>query len=99
MFPHDSVHLIARQYVHIHVQLGIHAHVAVPSFEFPIFISLYSVMPPSLSLSPLSLRALMTKLLNPLQTKIEEWKKTAVQMDREHDKGACFHFEFIKIIL
>jgi hypothetical protein len=46
---------------------------------------------PSLSLS-LTHRALMTKLLNPLQTKIEEWKKTAVQMDKEHEKGTCFHY-------
>ena len=44
-------------------------------------------------------RALMTKLLNPLQTKIEEWKKTAVQMDREHEKGALFPEIIMMIII
>lgn len=32
-------------------------------------------------------RALMTKLLGPLQVKIEEWKKTTAHLEREHDKG------------
>ena len=36
---------------------------------------------------PHTCRALTNKLLNPLQIKIEEWKKTTVQMDREHEKG------------
>jgi hypothetical protein len=29
----------------------------------------------------------MTKLLGPLQVKVEEWKKTTGALEREHDKG------------
>lgn len=32
-------------------------------------------------------RALSSKLLVPLQSKIEEWKKTTSQLDKEHEKG------------
>ena len=32
-------------------------------------------------------RALMGRLLAPLQGKIEEWKKTTTHFDREHEKG------------
>ena len=34
-------------------------------------------------------RALSSKLLAPLQSKVEEWKKTTTHMEREHDKGVC----------
>lgn len=39
------------------------------------------------SLPPSTCSALSSKLLVPLQSKIEEWKKTTVHMDKEHDKG------------
>lgn len=31
--------------------------------------------------------ALMESLINPLQDKIEDWKKTANQLDKDHAKG------------
>jgi len=39
-------------------------------------------------------RALSSKLLAPLQSKIEEWKRTTSNMDREHEKGE-FVCEFV----
>lgn len=41
---------------------------------------------PCLSLSPGS-SALMESLINPLQDRIEDWKKTANQLDKDHAKG------------
>ena len=38
------------------------------------------------SLSPCS-SALMESLINPLQDRIEDWKKTANQLDKDHAKG------------
>uniref|UniRef100_A0A4W4GX18 IMD domain-containing protein n=1 Tax=Electrophorus electricus TaxID=8005 RepID=A0A4W4GX18_ELEEL len=32
--------------------------------------------------------ALMDNLINPLEVKIEEWKKVAAQLDKDHAKGA-----------
>lgn len=40
----------------------------------------------SLLLSPCS-SALMESLINPLQDRIEDWKKTANQLDKDHAKG------------
>lgn len=34
-----------------------------------------------------TLSALMEKLVTPLQDKIEEWKKTAALLDKDHAKG------------
>lgn len=39
-----------------------------------------------ISVSPYS--ALLESLINPLQDKIEDWKKTANQLDKDHAKGA-----------
>lgn len=41
-------------------------------------------------LSSLPCRALMAKLLAPLQVKVEEWKRTTSALEREHDKGKLF---------
>uniref|UniRef100_A0AAR2LD30 IMD domain-containing protein n=1 Tax=Pygocentrus nattereri TaxID=42514 RepID=A0AAR2LD30_PYGNA len=46
---------------------------------------LYHLISLSLSLS-LSLSALMESLINPLQERIEDWKKTANQLDKDHAK-------------
>lgn len=35
----------------------------------------------------LSLSALMESLIMPLQDRIEDWKKTANQLDKDHAKG------------
>lgn len=35
----------------------------------------------------LSYSALMESLITPLQDKIEDWKKTANQLDKDHAKG------------
>lgn len=43
-------------------------------------------LPHSLLLSPCS-SALMESLINPLQDRIEDWKKTANQLDKDHAKG------------
>lgn len=43
-------------------------------------------LPHSLILSPCS-SALMESLINPLQDRIEDWKKTANQLDKDHAKG------------
>lgn len=40
----------------------------------------------TLLLSPCS-SALMESLINPLQDRIEDWKKTANQLDKDHAKG------------
>lgn len=39
-----------------------------------------------LGISPSS-SALMESLINPLQDRIEDWKKTANQLDKDHAKG------------
>lgn len=36
-----------------------------------------------------TLSALMDKLVTPLQDKIEEWKKTAALLDKDHAKGTA----------
>lgn len=36
---------------------------------------------------PLCCSALMEGLVTPLQDRIEEWKKTANQLDKDHAKG------------
>ena len=36
-------------------------------------------------------RALMTKLITPLQGKVEEWKKTTSLLDKEHEKGTLLN--------
>ena len=35
----------------------------------------------------ISLRILLETLISPMQEKMEEWKKAAVQLDRDHSKG------------
>ena len=71
-----------------HFRLAIHDsakwYIFVNSRKCPTII-LYNMPPPSRSL-PVS-RALSTKLLAPLQIKVEEWKKTTATLEREHDKG------------
>lgn len=47
-----------------------------------------SALPHSLPLSPCS-SALMESLINPLQDRIEDWKKTANQLDKDHAKGTA----------
>lgn len=39
----------------------------------------------------LSSSALMESLITPLQDKIEDWKKTANQLDKDHAKGTYTH--------
>ena len=58
-------------------------------FLFFILLSLFlSSFPPSYFLS-----ALMESLVTPLQDRIEDWKKTANQLDKDHAKGqtSAFH--------
>ena len=70
----------------------------LPPLSLSLLLPLLLPLPPSPSPSPspspylslplpLSSRALMTKLLGPLQVKVEEWKKTTMTLEREHDKG------------
>lgn len=47
-----------------------------------------SALPHSPPLSPCS-SALMESLINPLQDRIEDWKKTANQLDKDHAKGTA----------
>lgn len=44
-----------------------------------------------LTLFNLSYSALMESLITPLQDKIEDWKKTANQLDKDHAKGTHAH--------
>lgn len=49
-----------------------------------------------------TLSALMEKLVTPLQDKIEEWKKTAALLDKDHAKGMAmpeFSFSFLYVFM
>ena len=55
---------------------------------------LYSSLTTIISLTPThthththTCSAFLTKMLAPLQSRIEQWKRTTALMDKEHDKG------------
>lgn len=82
-----SIHTHAHTHMHAHMRAHaqMHVHIYIHTCKY-IFIA-FMDSSGCLTLPFLVARVLCDSLIFPLQDKLDEWKKTTIQLDKDHAKG------------